>query len=265
VNDVSPPVHEPALRLSKTRRERLERGAILAAAVGLHVLVLFLLARPATPAFPDRSGDEGAIDVTLDRARRPTRPAARSEATSVVPHRPARSAPQTVETLPVETLPVEPAPSAPLAAPAAAAPGPRIDLATALRAGGFGCENRREASLSPEERARCQEKLGALALKAPPLSAPMDPVKRAYYDAVAEAYKNRGQPIPLNARGGNGMFDVNDSVFPGHGPRVGCSVKFGPNADKAPKGPPRALRAGPCFIQPPNGSLSPEADIRKPY
>ena len=50
-----------------------------------------------------------------------------------------------------------------------------------------------------------------------------------------------------------------------HGPRVGCSVKFGPNAGKAPKGPANALRAGPCFIQPPAGSLSPEADIRKPY
>jgi len=260
VSAVSPPAHEPALRLSKTRRERLERGTILAAAVGLHVLVLFLLARPVMLAFPDRSRGEGAIDLTLDRARRPTRPAARSEATAFVPRRSILSAPSTVE-----TLPVEPAPPARLAGPAATAPGPRGDLAAALRAGGFGCENQREASLSPEERARCQEKLGALALKAPPLSAPIDPAKRAYYDAVAEAYKNRGQPVPLNARGGNGMFDVNDSVFPGHGPRVGCSVKFGPNAYKAPKGPPNALRAGPCFIQPPNGSLSPEVDIPKPY
>ena len=119
--------------------------------------------------------------------------------------------------------------------------------------------------LTPEERARCQEKLGALALQAPPLSAPIDPAKRAYYDAVAEAYRDPGQMVPLTARGAGGMFAEERSVFPGHGPRVGRSVKFGPNARKAPRGPPNALRAGPCFIQPPTGALTPEADIRKPY
>jgi hypothetical protein len=250
------------LRLPKTPRERLERGATLAAVVGLHVLALLLLARPSAPHFPDRSTDEGAIEVALDRARPATKPAVRSEAAAFVPHRPALSAPSTVETLPVPSASV---PTGPPTTPAAAPPGPHGDLGAFLRAGGFGCGSERDVRLSPEDRARCQEKLGALVLKAPPLAAPIDPAKRAYYDAVAEAYRNRGQPVPLNARGGNGMFDVDDSVFPGHGPRVGCSVKFGPNAARTPKGPPNALRAGPCFIQPPNGSLSPEVDIRKPY
>jgi len=250
------------LHLPKTPRERLERGATLAVVVGLHVLALLLLARPAEPHFPDRSTDDGAIEVALDRARPATRPEARSEAAAFVPHRPALPAPSTVETLPLASASV---PTGSPATPAAATPGPHDDLGAVLRAGGFGCGSEREARLSPEDRARCQDKLGALALKAQPLAAPIDPAKRAYYDAVAEAYRNRGQPVPLNARGGNGMFDVNDSVFPGHGPRVGCSVKFGPNAARTPKGPPNALRAGPCFIQPPNGSLSPEVDIRKPY
>jgi hypothetical protein len=245
------------LRLPKTPRERLERGATLAVVVGLHVLALLLLARPAAPRFPDRSTDEGAIEVALDRARPATRPAVRSDAAAVVPHRPALRAPPTVETLPMASASVPTDPPA--------TPGPRGDLGAVLRSGGFGCGSEREARLSPEDRARCQDKLGALALKASPLAAPIDPAKRAYYDAVAEAYRNRGQSVPLNARGGNGMFDVDDSVFPGHGPRVGCSVKFGPNAARTPKGPPNALRAGPCFIQPPNGSLSPEVDIRKPY
>jgi hypothetical protein len=104
-----------------------------------------------------------------------------------------------------------------------------------------------------------------VARDARPLPATIDPDKRAYYAAVAEAYRNRGQMIQLNARGGNGMFAVDDSIHLGHGPRVGCSVKFGPNARKAPKGPPNALRLGPCFIQPPNGSLTPEADLEKPH
>jgi hypothetical protein len=249
------------LRLPKTPRERLQRGAALAVVVGLHVLALLLLARPAAPHFPDRSTDDGAIEVALDRARPATRPEARSEAAAFVPHRTALPAPPTVETLPVAPGP----PATPPATPAAAAPGPRGDLGAVLRSGGFGCGSEREARLSPEERARCQDKLGALALKAPPLAAPIDPAKRAYYDAVAEAYRDRGQPVPLTARGANGMFATEDSIHLGHGPRVGCSVKFGPNAARTPKGPPNALRAGPCFIQPPTGSLSPEADIRKPY
>ncbi|HWW11086.1 MAG TPA: hypothetical protein VN018_01115, partial [Brevundimonas sp.] len=89
------------MRLSKTHRERLARGATLAAVAGLHVMALFLLARPVTLIFPDRSTDEDAINVALERPRRQTRPAAQSAATPFVPHRPALSAPATVETLPV--------------------------------------------------------------------------------------------------------------------------------------------------------------------
>jgi hypothetical protein len=242
--------------------DRLERGAILVAAVGLHALVLLLLTRPVTLDFPDRSTDEDAIDVTLNRPRRPARTVARSEATAPTPapHAPAKVAPSTVE-----TLPLAPVPAGPAAVSAPAAPGPRGDLGAALRAGGFGCASDRRTRLSPEERARCEERLGGLARNAPFLPAAIDPGKRAYYDAVAQAYDNGGPMVPLTARGAAGMFDADASANSGHGPRVGCSVKFGPNARKAPKGPPNALRAGPCFIQPPNGSLTPEADIPKPY
>lgn len=233
---------------------------VLLATVGLHALVLFLLTRPMALGFPDRSTSDGAIDVTLDRSRRPARSARRAEAAAFAAHRPALAAPPTVEALPV--APAPPGPGVPVTAPTL---GPRGDLAAALRAGGYGCGGARDARLSPEERARCQEKLGALALTAPSLPAPIDAGKRAYYDAIAEAYSNRGQMVPLTARGAGGMFALDDTVHQGHGPRAGCSVKFGPNADKVPKGPANALRAGPCFIQPPVGSLTPEGDIRKPY
>lgn len=245
---------------SKIRRRRLERAAVLATVAGLHVVALLVLARPVSLDFPDRSDDDDAIDVTLDRARRPARAVSGANPMAPALHRPAAIAPSAVE-----PLPLAPTEAAPSATGGSTPPRPGFDLGAALRAGGFACAGVRNTLLTPEERARCQEKLGALAQKAPSLPAPIDPTKRAYYDAVAEAYRDPGQMVPLTARGAGGMFAEERSVHLGHGPRVGCSVKFGPNARKAPRGPPNALRAGPCFIQPPNGSLSPEADIRKPY
>jgi hypothetical protein len=252
--------YETALRLSKTYRGRLKRGVILVAAAGLHALVLLLLAQPLMLGFPDRSTDEDAIDVTLDRSRRPARTAGSPGATTPALHRPAALALSAAEPLPLASGET---PASTATGPSADRPS--LDLGAALRAGGFACAGARNTMLTPEERARCQEKLGALALAAPSLPAPIDPAKRAYYDAVAEVYRDPGQMVPLTARGAGGMFGEERSVHLGHGPRVGCSVKFGPNARKAPKGPPNALRAGPCFIQVPTGSLTPEGDIRKPY
>ena len=233
---------------------------MLVAAVGLHAAALTFLAWPVALRFPDRSTDDGAIDVTLERPRRAADGAPSSGPASLSPRpRPPRRAPagEAVAALPV----------APVSAASASGlgPGGTGDLRAALRRSGVGCANGRAVGLNREERERCAERLGAHALDTPFLPAPIDPGKRAHYDAVAEAYKAGGQMVPLTARGAAGMFDVDASANSGHGPRVGCSVKFGPNARKAPKGPPNALRAGPCFIQPPNGSLSPEADIRKPY
>lgn len=234
---------------------------MLVAAVGLHAAVLAFLAWPVALRFPDRSTDEGAIDVTLERPRRATGGASSSGPARLSPRpRAPRQAP-TAEA--VAVLPIAPAPTASASGPA---PGKANgDLGAALRRGGVGCANARAVGLNREERERCAEKLGAQARDAPFLPAPIDPGKRAYYDAVAQAYDHGGPMVPLTARGGAGMFDADASANSGHGPRVGCSVKFGPNARKAPKGPPNALRAGPCFIQPPNGSLTPEADLRKPY
>ncbi|MGR4866695.1 hypothetical protein [Caulobacter sp. LARHSG274] len=259
------------MRLSKTPQGRwaghLERGAAAALAVGAHALLLALLARPVTLDFPDRSNDEGAVDVTLERPRR-FAPAARgSDTRSPVPHRPAAAPPSTADALPLvpDAAPAANPTTSPTVGPAVALSGPRGDLGAALRAGGFACAGGRNALLAPEERARCQEKLGRLARNTPVLPAPIDPGKRAYYDAVAAAYDDHAPMVPLTARGAAGMFDVPASANSGHGPRIGCSVKFGPNAGKAPKGPPNALRAGPCFIQPPVGSLTPEVDIPRPY
>ncbi|CAN5431842.1 hypothetical protein BH10PSE4_BH10PSE4_47620 [soil metagenome] len=235
----------------------------LAAAAGLHAVVLTALAWPVIEIFPDRSNDENAIDVVLQRARRVTAAAAPS---SPAPRaRPATSAPAPADPLglaPVATAPPNPATTS----YATTGPGrPGTDLRALLRGSGLGCANSHGLGLDREARDRCAERLGAQARDAQPLPAPIDPGKRAYYDAVAEAYRDPGQMVPLTTRGAGGLFKEERSVFPGHGPRVGCSVKFGANADKSPKGPPNALRAGPCFLQAPTGSLTPEGDIRKPY
>ncbi|EJL38437.1 hypothetical protein PMI01_00099 [Caulobacter sp. AP07] len=234
---------------------------MLVAAVGLHAAVLTLLAWPVVARFPDRSTDEGAIDVTLERPRRATGGAWSSGPARLSP-RP-RAPRQTPTAEAVAALPI--APVSTMAAPGPAPGAANGDLGAALRRSGVGCANARAVGLNREERDRCAETLGAQARDAPFLPAPIDPGKRAYYDAVAQAYDNGGPMVPLTARGAAGMFAADASANSGHGPRVGCSVKFGPNARKAPKGPPNALRAGPCFIQPPNGSLTPEADLRKPY
>ena len=230
----------------------------LAAAVGLHAVVLTALAWPVIESFPDRSNDEDAIDLVLQRPRRAGTAAVAPAVTGPRP-RPARSAP--VETDPLGLAPVALAPPG----PATGFGKPGTDLRALLRGSGLGCSNSHGLGLDREERERCTERLGAQARNAGPLPAPIDPGKRAYYDAVAEAYRDPGQMVPLTARGAGGMFAEERSVHLGHGPRVGCSVKFGPNADKPPKGPPNALRAGPCFVQAPTGSLTPEGDIRKPY
>jgi len=255
---VSPQLGIVVLRLVEQRPGRRERGVILVVVVGAHAVVLILLAHPVTLSFPDRSDDEGAIEVVLRPPDRP--PAVRAAAASVGPlaARAPRATP--AEVAPLAEVRASPAPEA---GPPSA--GPSAGLRAALRGSGVGCANAEATGLNRQERQGCAERRGALARNAPVLAAPIAPDKRAYYDAVAEAYRDRGQAVPLTARGAAGMFDTMDSVHASHGPRVGCSVKFGPNARKAPKAPANALRAGPCFIQPPVGSLTPEGDIRKPY
>jgi len=249
------------LRLLEQRPGRRERGVVLVVVVGAHAVVLVLLAQPVTLSFSDRSDDEGAIEVILrppDRA-----PAARASGAPATSF--AVRAPRATLTPPADVTPLPAPPASPASGSGPLSEGPSAGLRAALRASGAGCANAEAAGLNRQERQGCAERLGALARNAPVLAAPIAPDKRAYYDAVAEAYRDRGQAVPLTARGAAGMFDTTDSVHAGHGPRVGCSVKFGPNARKAPKGPANALRAGPCFIQPPVGSLTPEGDIRKPY
>jgi hypothetical protein len=94
------------------------------------------------------------------------------------------------------------------------------------------------------------------------MPAAIPPRIRAYYDAVAEAKKPDPPLVPLRARSAMSMFEGDPVVTNGHGPAVGCKIHFGPG--KVRNTPPHALTFGPCYIEPPKGSLTPEVDLTPP-
>jgi hypothetical protein len=78
-----------------------------------------------------------------------------------------------------------------------------------LRGTLVGCANADSVSLSPAERARCNERFGARAASAPALDQ-ISPAKRAGFDKAEEKqnrsldYKRSGLP-PGTSRGGHGF------------------------------------------------------------
>ena len=90
---------------------------------------------------------------------------------------------------------------------------------------------------------------------------------RAYYDLVALAKAPDPQPVRRTAQGASGpgtagMFSVDDRGETGHGPSIGCKIPFG--VGKKPPKLPHAFYLGPCYIEPPAGSLTPDVDITPP-
>jgi hypothetical protein len=79
------------------------------------------------------------------------------------------------------------------------------------------------------------------------MPAPMDPDKRAYFDAVAAAYDQQSHGGPMS----------------GTYPAAGCSIKFSGLTIVKSKPPPNSLSAGPCFISPPRGFLTEESGVER--
>ena len=176
------------------------------------------------------------------------------------------------ETARVAPLPAAPAPArpaeagqpAPLAAQGLPAPpgAPAPDLRAALRHGALGCANLAAVGMTRAEREACEDQLGHGAAQAPALALSLEPRIRAYYDAVAKAKAPDRPPTPARAPGALGMFELDDRGTGGHPPLVGCSIPFG--VGEKPKLPAHWLKLGPCFIAPPKGPLTVEADITPP-
>lgn len=97
--------------------------------------------------------------------------------------------------------------------------------------------------------------MGRLKAGAPSYDAPMDPGKRAYYDAVVAAGPTGGgygDPKPQGAAPDGDYFRV-----------LNCSIKFG--AGRKPKDRQGEVRLGrsPCAIPLQGSFVAPEASVRK--
>jgi hypothetical protein len=109
--------------------------------------------------------------------------------------------------------------------------------------------------LSREARERCEERLGRLPANTPSYPAPMDPGKRAYYDAVAAA----------GPSGGTYGEAPPGAVSPGaaYGRLLNCSIKFGPGARPKDRQGELRLGATPCVVPIQGNFFAPEASVRK--
>lgn len=178
--------HAPA------RKTRLKNAAVLAGSLLLHVVILAILGWPVERRFLDRSNDEDAISVTLERSatpRRPTpqaaaNPAPATAASPLRPRAPRLVAPASVTPLGLAPVPMPgPRTLRPSALhPAPLPEGPRGDLRTALRGSSAGCANAQAVGLNRREQEHCDEALGAKARDAPVYDAPMDTAKRRDFD-----------------------------------------------------------------------------------
>ena len=177
------------------RKTRLRNGAVLAGSLLLHAAILIALGWPVERRLLDRSNDDDALRVTLERSATPPRPTPQTPAdpnpaTAASPLRP--RAPRLVAPAAVTPLglaPVStPGPQAGRSSalhPAPLPAGQRGDLRTALRGSSAGCANAEAVGLNRREQEHCDETLGAKARNAPVYDAPMDTAKRREFDAQA--------------------------------------------------------------------------------
>ena len=181
---------------------------------------------------------------------------------------------------PASALPASPnPPGRETAEPAPAAPSPpgadgsgaatAPDIRLALRHGAMGCSSALQANMTREERERCDERLAVGVKTAPFMQAALEPRMRAYYDAVIKAKAPDKPWTPNRAIGALGRLDPEPRVSSSgdHGwDRLRHSVQPAESraTKAAPDALPHALWLGPCYIEPPKGSLDPEVDIPVP-
>lgn len=132
------------------------------------------------------------------------------------------------------------------AGPPAAGGGPAAaDLGRIFRAN-LGCSDPSGLRLTAEERARCAQRLGQGARQAAVLQAPIDPGKRAWFDAAHAAYAPNGDPM-----------DGSTPVF-------GCAVRFGGPHRKFKPAHSLKVPGLPCYLIPPRGKLTEESAVAPP-
>lgn len=223
-----------ALRGGRAKWRRRAGALALAALAQAALLWLTTIQQRANP-FPvaeTRGLPVWIASPSVLRVRRQPPPTTRQTS------RPAGGAvPAVVATPSVSAIPNAPAPpgSAGPAAPGPAAPGLPAGVASALRGGLFGCANAAALGLSEAERTGCRDRLAAGATTAayrPGIPA----AKSEYYAAVLAA-------------------EADYRAHGGHPPVIACIP------GKPTHMLPHAIKIGPCYIEPPQGSLSVDVDV----
>jgi hypothetical protein len=228
---------------SQSRRVRRRRSRRLSALVLAAVANLAILSMLGLPGHGLRRAPAGLSPRTVEISLAPWfAPRLNSAAAAPPPKSAAPIRPS-----------IAPAPSAPTvesAMPAAGggtAPAPAAGaLAATLRRGDVGCAHPEAPWMTQSDRDACRDRLAAGAAKAPYVSATA-PEKLAYYVAVAKAQE-----------------DWRSGRDAGHLPFFYCGYKFGGGHVREVEAPPHALKLGPCFLEPPKGSLDIAVDIPMP-
>jgi len=190
----------------------------VAGALAIHaamVLAVVLTVRIASPP-----KDPPAFLVRLIQPWRPPPKAERQP--------PPRATARRASMVPALAPPIVPAAPSTLPAGPAAPPAPdaQAQLRSILR-GSVACADMDRFHLSPEERARCDRLLKAHLDPNLHLEAPIDPAKRAWFDASVRAHELNGR-MPMGPPGlGNAAVKV-AGVGGTPGTTAGHEVKLGP-------------------------------------
>ncbi len=205
----------------------------LGGALAIHsaFLALFVLTMEVARLGPETP----AVQVSLvpPFLPRPTRPRARPSARIAASVEPAVQVP--ASKAPPHALPGPP--------PAPAASDAGLAKLRGLLRGVVGCSQTTLVKLTQAEKDGCRKRLEAFVDPDLQIPAPIDPEKRAWFDASLAAYHS-----------------------PGHAPGVACRLPFGPKPKKKDRGPAHSLKLGPlpCYLIPPQGFLTEESGVRPP-
>ena len=258
--------------MGSRRRVSRRTYVTLVVVAGLHAAFFLLLARAIAPPLPPTGRDMTVAPVYL--ARLEPRKAKRREAAPPPRTAPPKTAPPTVQVPipPVLSAPPGPAPATVPSVPAetAEADAERGRLARVLRASRAGCAT--PHLLTAEERAKCDRRLADGAKLATYIPTPLPPERRAFYDAVAKAkqpfhaepMRPGEHPVPNPQAGTNSSLAALQGANANSIPLFGCKYAFGAGGGVVK--PPHGLKLGPlpCFINPPQGPFTVEANIRNP-
>jgi len=261
-----------------TARRRRTRWAIAGSALAHGALIaIALLYRPhlTSPVELAAGPMETVIPVLMTPRSHVARPreAPRAAIPLTRPAKPSESALTAAPNRPGPE-PAEPSPPGPSAPGAEGETASAPDIRLALRHGATGCSSALRAGMSREERERCDERLAEGVKTAPFMQVALEPRMRAYYDAVIKAKAPDKPWTPNRAIGALKRFDAEPRVSSSgdHLPGIGCAFPFTYGQKQTAKQKkaarrnalPHALWLGPCFIEPPKGSLDPEVDVPVP-